>query len=100
MIFLGYLRATRHLPRVARGLARPKQRSGGQDTEEQWTIINSILSRIGEDLLVGVAIAVFVVWSYCNCFGESQAGKSKSTVRIGMAKLLCCINFVRERVIL
>jgi hypothetical protein len=30
---LGYLRVTRHLPRVAQGTARPKQRSGGQDTK-------------------------------------------------------------------
>jgi len=30
---LGFLRATCHLPRVARGTARPKLRSGGQDTK-------------------------------------------------------------------
>ena len=31
--FWGYLRVTRHLPHVAWGTARPKQRSGGLDTE-------------------------------------------------------------------
>ena len=90
-LVLGFLRATRHLPRVARGTARPKLRSGGQDTE--WITTPQILK-----LRESATSALLLQWDYEN---EPARGLTVSLVSTtGTAALRVETEITRTRSVL